>query len=157
MYEIPKNRLIADVDFEILPQCVDITNTSDKFCDGIVSMLVLCRFWIWKRVARVQLLRRFDGGSRQCSSSSSEISSEDQVCQNTGYDRIFAEILWLFSPALDAIKLTLKKGFICPFVVIDPTNLGTITELLFQALCLFIFAQSPTQNICLFTDGNKAN
>ena len=45
---------------------------------------------------------------------------------------------------------TLKVGFICPFVVIDPTDLGATTELLFQALCLFIFNVSPTQNILLF-------
>jgi hypothetical protein len=31
-------------------------------------------------------------------------------------------MVWLFSPAWDAIKLTLEFGFICPFVVIDPTD-----------------------------------
>ena len=34
--------------------------------------------------------------------------------------------LWLFSPAWDAIELTLHVGFICPFVVIGPTDLGEI-------------------------------
>ncbi len=29
---------------------------------------------------------------------------------------------WLFSPAWDAVTLTLDVGFICPFVVIDPTD-----------------------------------
>ena len=43
------------------------------------------------------------------------------------------------SPAWDAVKLTMKVGFICPFVVIDPT----------------IFNQSPTQNTCPFTDVTK--
>ena len=42
--------------------------------------------------------------------------------------------IWLFSPAWDAIKLTLKVGFICPFVVDDPTNLGA-TIVVAQALC----------------------
>ena len=31
-------------------------------------------------------------------------------------------LIWLFSPAWDAVKLTLKAGFICPFVVDDPTE-----------------------------------
>ena len=31
--------------------------------------------------------------------------------------------------------LTLKVGFLCPFVVIAPTDLGATTELLFPALC----------------------
>jgi hypothetical protein len=30
-------------------------------------------------------------------------------------------LVWLFSPAWDAVQLTLEFGFICPFVVIDPT------------------------------------
>ena len=33
-------------------------------------------------------------------------------------------LLWLFSPAWDPIELTLQVGFICPFAVIDPTDLG---------------------------------
>ena len=32
---------------------------------------------------------------------------------------------WLFSPAWDAVQLTLQVGFICPFVVIDPSNSGS--------------------------------
>ena len=35
-------------------------------------------------------------------------------------------LIWLFSLAWDAIKLILKVGFICPFVVNDPTYLGAI-------------------------------
>jgi hypothetical protein len=30
--------------------------------------------------------------------------------------------LWLFSPAWDAVILALDVGFICPLVVIDPTD-----------------------------------
>jgi hypothetical protein len=30
-------------------------------------------------------------------------------------------LVWLFSPAWDAVILTLDVEFICPFVVIDPT------------------------------------
>ena len=33
-------------------------------------------------------------------------------------------LLWLFSPAWDAVKQTLQVGFICPLLVIDPTNSG---------------------------------
>ena len=53
-------------------------------------------------------------------------------------------LIWLFCPAWDAVKLTLKVGFICPFVVDDPTDLA-------------IFKLAPTQKTCLFSDGNKAN
>jgi hypothetical protein len=31
-------------------------------------------------------------------------------------------LIWLFSPAWDAVILTLDVGFFCPFVVIDPTD-----------------------------------
>ena len=48
-------------------------------------------------------------------------------------------LLWPFSPAWDAVELTLQAGFIRPFVVIDLTDLGATTELLLQALCLSIF------------------
>ena len=57
-------------------------------------------------------------------------------------------------PAWDAVKLTLKVGFICPFVVDDPTDLGA-TIVVAQALCLSIFNLSPLQKNCLFTDGIK--
>ena len=64
--------------------------------------------------------------------------------------------LWLFSLAWDAVKLTLKVGFACPFMVIDHTNLGA-TILVSQAWCLTVFNLSPTQKTCLFTNGNKAS
>ena len=67
---------------------------------------------------------------------------------------MFGALLWQFFPAF--IKITLKVGFICPFVVIDPTDLGA-TIVVAQALCLTIFNLSLTQNTCLFTDGNKAS
>ena len=71
-------------------------------------------------------------------------------------------LLWLFFQALDTVKLTLKVAwlaFICPLVIIDPTNLGATTELLFQAGCLpvTIWNLSPTQNTCLFTNGYKVS
>ena len=50
----------------------------------------------------------------------------------------------------------LKVGFISPFVVDDPTDLGA-TFVVAQALCLSIFNLSPMQKTCLFTNGNKAN
>ena len=40
------------------------------------------------------------------------------------YDRVVWALLWLLSPSWDAIKVTQKVGFTCPFVVtmvIDPT------------------------------------
>ena len=43
-------------------------------------------------------------------------------------------LLWLFSRAWDAVKLTLKVGFICHFVVDDPTDLDA-TIVVAQALC----------------------
>ena len=73
---------------------------------------------------------------------------------------MFGHIVFSFLSCLggwDAIKVTLKVRFICSFVVIDPTNLGAITEFLSQGLCLSIFNLSPTQNTCLFFDGNKAS
>jgi hypothetical protein len=36
-------------------------------------------------------------------------------------------LVWLLSPAWDAVILTLDVGFICPFVVIDPTDEGATT------------------------------
>ena len=65
-------------------------------------------------------------------------------------------LLLLFSPAWDAVQLTLQVGFICPFVVIDPSDLGA-TIVVAQALCLTIVNLSPTQKNCFFTDGNKAS
>ena len=47
-----------------------------------------------------------------------------------------------------------EVGFICPFVVIDPTDLGATTAIarnLLQDKCLTISYLSPTQNPCLFT------
>ena len=69
---------------------------------------------------------------------------------------MFWDIVWLFSPACDAVQLTRKVGFICPFVVIDPTDLGA-TIVVAQALCLTIVNLFPTQNTGLFTDSNKAS
>ncbi len=36
-------------------------------------------------------------------------------------------LVWLFSPAWDAVTLTLEFGIIYPFVVIDPTDKGATT------------------------------
>jgi hypothetical protein len=36
-------------------------------------------------------------------------------------------LMLLFFPAWDAVELTLDVGFICPFVVIDPTDYGATT------------------------------
>ena len=65
-------------------------------------------------------------------------------------------LIWLFSPVGDAVELTLKVGFICPFVVIDSTDSG-MTSVVAQALCLTILNLPPTQNTCLFTNCNDAS
>ena len=74
--------------------------------------------------------------------------------------------IWMVSQARDSFKLTFKGdftfkltskgGFICPFVIIDPINLGAATELLLQSCCLSIFNLSPMLNTCLFFYGNEA-
>ena len=51
------------------------------------------------------------------------ISSEDQVFQNTGYS--WMSWHWFGWSVWDPLKLNLKVGFICPFVVINLTNFGT--------------------------------
>ena len=86
-------------------------------------MMVLCRFWIWKRVARVRLLRRFNVGP---DSAVLLLSFLLKIRSVRILDKIvcLGTLLWLFSPTWDAVKLTLQVSFICPFVVIDPTHLG---------------------------------
>ena len=64
--------------------------------------------------------------------SSSLISSEDQ--KNTGYFSMFGALFWLLSLAWDTVEHTVIFDFVCPFVVIDPSDLGAI-----MALCLTIF------------------
>ena len=54
-----------------------------------------------------------------------------------------ATVLWLFSLASDAVKVTLKVGFNYPFVAIDPTYFG-VTIVVAQALCLTIFNLFPS-------------
>ena len=118
-------------------------------------MTVLCQIWILNLVAWSLLLCWFNGGSRLCCSS-------PWFLLKVRYVRILdafmcsGAFIWLFSPAWDTVKLTLKVGFICPFVVDDPTYLGT-TIMVAQALCLSIFNLSPTQKTCLFTNDNKAD
>ena len=67
-------------------------------------------------------------------------------------------LLWLFSPAWDTLKLTLQVGFICPFEVIDPTNLD-MTIGAAQALCLTLPSSTYPQRRkpAFFTNGNKAS
>ena len=77
-------------------------------------------------------------------------------CCNTAYDRMFEALLWLFPPAWNAVKFTLIFRFICPLVVIDPTDLGA-TIVVAHALYLTIFNLFPPQNTCLFTDDDKSD
>ena len=63
-----------------------------------------------RRVARARLLGRLDGGSRHCSSSSA-MSSEDQICDNDGYDRVFGALLWLFSLCCSRHESRLNLSF----------------------------------------------
>ena len=119
-------------------------------------MMALCWFWILKHVAWVLLLSKFNDGPQQWCAVLRlrfllKIRSirilDTMVCSGT--------LLWLFSPAWDTVQPKLQVGFICPLVVIDPTNLGA-TIVVAQAWCLTIFNLSQKQNICLFTYGNKA-
>ena len=121
--------------------------------------MVLCRFWIWKRVARVRLLRRFNGGPLVGPDSAVLLLRFLLKIRSVRIlDTIICSeaFLWLFSPTWDSVKLTLKVGFICPFMVIDPTDLGT-TIVVTQDWCLTIFNLSTLQNTCLFANGNKAS
>ena len=68
--------------------------------------ILLCRFWVLKRVARCQLLRLFNDGSDNTALLSwflLKIRSvrilDTIVCSES--------LFWLFSPAWDAVKLTL--------------------------------------------------
>ena len=57
---------------------------------------------------------------------------------------------WLFSPAWDAVELTLRVGFICPFVVFDLTDLGAdilIAQGVIHREYLILIAQA----VCLTT------
>ena len=101
--------------------------------DGIVSILN------FETHCSSSAASQIEWWSWQCCSSS-EISFEDQVLDTGVCSGTF---LWLFSPTWNTVKLTLKVGFICPFVVIDPTNLGA-TIVLAQAWCLTIFNLSPS-------------
>ena len=62
--------------------------------------------------------------------------------RNAGYDGIFGVLLWRYSLA---IKLSLKVGFVYPFVVIDPCP-----GLMLENLLLI-----PDTEYLPFTYGNK--
>ena len=112
-------------------------------------MMFLYWFWIWQRLLKFGSFSGSMMGLKCCSSvqfllkiRSDQFRIHDTiVCSGT--------MLWLFSLAWDAVLLTLKVGFICRSVVIDSTDLGETTELLFQELCLSTLNLSPTQNTCL--------
>jgi hypothetical protein len=81
----------------------------------------LCRFRILKPVAPTRLLRWFNGRSDDAALLPLLLSKIRSVRM---LDSIICSepLVWLFSPAWDAVILTLDVGFICPFVVIDPTE-----------------------------------
>ena len=54
---------------------------------------------------------------------------------------MFGDIALDVLSVLGHLNLTLQVSFVCPFVVIDPADLGATAE--FQALCLSIFNLSP--------------
>ena len=58
--------------------------------------------------------------------SSSKIFDEGLFCSspNTEYNSMFAALFWRFSPVWGTIWITQKGGIFCPFMVIDPANLG---------------------------------
>ena len=57
-----------------------------------------------------------------------------------------AALIWLFSLAWDAVKLALKVGFICPFMVDDPIYLDA-KIVVAQGLCLSQYPSS-TYPLC---------
>ena len=127
-------------------------NPRSRFVSDL--MLLLCQFWVLKRVAGSQRLHLFNAGSDNAALLSwflLKIRSvrilDTIVCSGS--------LVWLFSPAWDAVNSPCQEvGFICPFVVIDPTDLGATTAIarnLLRDLCLTISYLSPTQNPCLFT------
>ena len=103
-------------------------------------MIFVYQILVLNRVARIQQLLLFNDGFRQ--------ALLPQFLLRIKFLRILGTILcletllWLFSPALDAVKLTLKVGSICPLVVIDPTNLPGLMLVHLQSI--------PEQNTCLF-------
>ena len=95
----------------------------------------------------------------QTCSSSSAISFEDQVFQNTfirssvlsnirSYVRGQLDIALAVLSCLGRRQLNLTVGFICPFVIIDPAYLGATTKLLYQALCLSMTPVRLLQVLC---------
>jgi hypothetical protein len=74
-------------------------------------------------VARTRLLRWFDGGSDDTALRPLRLLKIRSV---RILDTIVCSgpLVWLLSlsPAWDAFKLTQESGFICPFVVVDPTD-----------------------------------
>ncbi len=70
----------------------------------VILVSIYCQIRILKLDARTRLFRGCSGGP----------------LHPAGYDRIFRAIV-LFPPAWDAVILTMDVGFICPFVVTDPT------------------------------------
>ena len=99
-----------------------IARQREQHCTG-----TLCKTLFWNSAV---LLLRFLPKIR------SVVILDTIVCSGT--------LLWLFSPAWDAVKLTPQVGFICPLVVIDPTNLDA-TFVVALALCLTILSLSATQ------------
>jgi hypothetical protein len=83
--------------------------------------MMCVNFRVLKLVARTRLLRWFNGGSDDAVllpllllKVRSVRLLDTTVCSEP--------MVWLFSPAWDAVILTLDVGFICPFVVIDTTD-----------------------------------
>ena len=116
-------------------------------------MLLLCRFWVLKRVARSQLHSRFDDGSDNTALLSwflLEIRSVGKL------DTIICSgsLVWLFSPAWHAIQFTLPGGWLyLSFRVLIYERrqlLGTCSR---NNVWRFPNGPnlSPTQNPCLFT------
>ena len=81
--------------------------------DAIMLMLLLCWFWVLNRVARSQLLRLFDDGSDNTALLSWFLLKIRSASVRI-LDRIVCSgsLVRLFSPAWDAVKLTLPGGWL---------------------------------------------
>ena len=94
-----------------------------KILGGLDDDDIIVSFWVLKRVARSRLLRWFDGGSDNTALLQSFLLRIGFVrIQDTIVTVFSRPLAWLFSPAWDAVELTLEVGFIYPFIVIDPTD-----------------------------------
>ena len=114
-------------------------------------MMVSCRFWNLKCIARARLLSRFV--SHDSAVLLPWFVVEIRSVRTRG---MFGTIIWLFSLVWDLFELPLEVGFTCIFVVTDTTDLGA--RIMFaKALCLSLLQPIPDAEYLPFYRFNNAN